>query len=243
MTRFNKKLAARPDHSHYPACLDRKVDIEKTAVEVLVYTVSVCVIMLIFSIFMQRFAVISWIPSLFGESTDAGPFFLQLLLIIAFAFVSALNCSEKYKVCGLVIFGMYSMMAVFGFIGINSNSCDLLTFAFGAFGTARTFRLVPDYLDWKQLRSTEGYPHFNIRFTVQNEHPEYQPQHTGAGSSENMSDPEVIAVQDFTGQDIHSQMPELGSDRAAIPAVPFTPDYLNEPDKYCTMSESPIKTS
>lgn len=242
MTRFNKKLAARPDHGHYPVCLGRKTDIERNSSTVLAYTICACLILLVATLMTATLSVISWIPQLFGDSTDAVPLFIQIFEIVLIVGLSAATCSKNYRICGVILFGLYLAMGIFGLIGIGSNTADFLTFAVGAAGAAKSFMLVPDYLDWQQLKETEGFPHFNERFAFQSENPDYSPVHTGDGSTDKMSAPDQVDLQQFTGLDNMPEMPALptakqfgASGKGAV--------YFPEGGKYCTMSESPVKTS
>lgn len=242
MTRFNKKLAEKPDHGHYPVCLGRKTDIERNSVTVLAYTCAACAVLLTGSLITARFSVISWIPALFGDSTDVGALFVQILVILAIVGLAAVNCSKKYRICGVILFMIYLAMGIFGIIGVGSNSADFLTFAIGALGAVKSAVLIPDYLDWKQLKETEGFPHFNERFAYQNENSNYAPVHTGEGASDKMSSPDQIDIKNFTGLDNMPEMPELPSaNQFGDPGVGAV--YIPECGKYCAMSESPIKTS
>lgn len=242
MTRYNKKLAEKPDHGHYPVCLGRKTDIEKNSSTVLAYTIGACAALLVASLLTARFSVISWIPALFGDSTDVGALFVQILEILAIVGLAAVNCSKNHRICGVILFAIYLAMAVFGLIGLSSNTADLLTFALGSFGAARSVVLIPDYLDWQQLKETEGFPHFNERFAYQNENSNYAPVHTGEGASDKMSSPDQINIKNFTGLDNMPEMPELPSaNQFGAPGMGAV--YIPECGKYCAMSESPIKTS
>ena len=242
MTHFNKKLAEKPDHGHYPVCLGRKTDIERNSTTVLAYTCGACAALLVASLLTGRFAVISWIPALFGDSTDVGSLFVQIVEIIAIVGLAALNCSKNHRICGVLLFGIYLAMAVFGLLGMGSNSFDFMTFALGAMGAAKSFILIPDYLDWQQLKETEGFPHFNERFAFQNENSEYAPVHTGEEASDKMSAPDQLDIKHFTGLDNMPEMPELqSSNQFGDPGMGAV--YVPECGKYCAMSESPIKTS
>ena len=241
MTRFNKKLEEKPDHGHYAVCLSRKLDIDRNATQLLKYTLSMCIGMIICTIFMLRFAVISWIPSLLGESTEVAPLFTQLLIIALIALLAMLNCG-RWKICGVILTGIFAAMVIFGNIGLarEDSSTDLITVLLGAFGIVRSFMSVPDYLDWKQLSETEGFPLFNIRFAVQNDNPDYVPVHTGEDASDQMSAPEQVNEMPFGLNSQYSEMPAL-----TAPKINGKSIYTFDPSegKHCEMSESPIKTA
>ena len=80
MTHTNPKLKELPDHKHYAACLNRKLEIDDYCQKLFVQVCIYCVMMLLLTFFTVRFTVISWIPSLFGSSTELLPFFTQILI-------------------------------------------------------------------------------------------------------------------------------------------------------------------
>jgi len=241
--RYNPKLAELPDHKHYPACLSRKVAIQEKSQSLFIYTLAMGLILIMLSFFSLRFSVISWLPMLMGESTEVLPFFVQLLTIIMIIVIAALNYG-KHKICGVVLFFIYAFMAVFGFINSDDNLPDIMTSTLGAFGTVRSITAFKDYTDWKQLVDTEGFPFFSVRVTEATENPNYQPQYTGAGAATNMSSPVQNDPLLFTGQDVDADMPEIPS-LAQMKAYRDTQatevEFVQEGEKYCCISESPIK--
>ncbi|MBR4627321.1 MAG: hypothetical protein IKO47_06440 [Ruminococcus sp.] len=242
MTRFNQKLAEKPDHSHYPVCLDRKMEIDRNSLRLLKYTLLACGVLAAFSAFTARFAVISWIPSLFGDTTEVAPLLIQLLEIALICGVAALNCG-RWKICGVILTGLYLSMVIFGNIGmVNDNGADVFTVILGAGGVGSSIWTVNDYLDWNQLSETEGFPQFNERFAYQNDNPDYRPLHTGEGASDKMSSPELVGMKQFTGLDNMPEMPAIGTAKdfgsAGIGDI-----YIPDSGKYCAMSASPMKIS
>lgn len=240
MTRFNKKLEEKPDHGHYADCLSRKLEIDKNALQLLKYTLSMCIGMILCTLFSLRFAVISWIPSLLGESTDVAPLFTQLLILVLIAVLAMLNCG-RWKICGIILTGLFIAMVIFGNIGlVHDSNTDLFTVLLGVFGIIRSYMSVPDYLDWNQLSETEGFPQFNLRFAEQNDNPNYVPVHTGENASDQMSSPEAVNELPFGLNSQYSEMPELTAPKANIKSL-----YTLDPSegKHCEMSESPIKTA
>ena len=240
MTRTNQELLELPDHGHYVRCLARKDEIDRNAIRMLRYTLMSCGIFLLFTIYTLRFAVISWIPSLMGESTEVAPLFTQMFIIILIGLMSAMNCG-KYKIFGLVLFGFYIALAIFGVICMGSNTADIISLIIGSGGIATSFRSVSDYLDWNQLMETEGFPHFNLRFAEQIENPEYVPVHKGDNAADHMSGPEKADDLVFSSSS-ESAMPALSVPK---PAMKGDPEYVFRPagGKHCSMSESPIKTA
>ena len=239
MTRTNEKLLEKPDHGHYPVCLQRKDDIDRSALLTLKYTLIVSGMLVFLTLCTFRPAVVSWIPSLLGESTEVAPFFLQLLISLMPIAMAGINCGKR-KVFGMILFGFYIAQAVFGFICMSSNFVDVFSLILGLGGVATSFRAVSDYLDWKQLMETEGFPHFNLRYTEQIENPDYVPVYNGKDQSDHMSEAEKITELLFTQKD--SIMPGIAE---AKPALKGDPDYVFRPagGKHCSMSESPIKTA
>lgn len=244
MERYNPKLAELPDHKHYPVCLNRKVAIQENGQSLFIYTLAMGIVLTMLSFFMLRFSVISWLPMLMGESTEPGPFMVQILTIILIIVIAALNYG-KHKICGVVLFFIYAFMAVFGFINSGNNLPDIMTAALGAFGVVRSFTAFRDYTDWKQLVETEGFPYFNIKVTEADENPTYQPQYTGAGATPNMSPPVQSDPLLFTGQNVDVDMPEMPSlvqMKAYRDKEVSEMKFVPEGEKYCCISESPIKT-
>ena len=239
MTRTNKELLELPNHGHYVKCLARKFEIDKNALLVLKYTILMCCVVLLFTLCTFRLAVVSWVPSLIGDSTDIAALFTQILIVLAIGGCAALNCG-KYKIFGMILFGFYIAQAVFGFICMDDNAADIFSLILGIGGVATSFRAVSDYLDWNQLRETEGFPHFNLRYAEQLDNPEYVPVHTGADAADQMSAPEKVDDLMFTQRDM--SMPALSAPK---PAMKGDPEYVFRPagGKHCSMSESPIKTA
>ncbi len=243
MEHYNPNLAELPNHKHYPACRGRKKAIEDNCQVLFMFTLGAGLIFGLLTLFGIRFSVISWLPMLLGERNDLLPFFVQLLTIIFIVVLSGLNCG-KHKFCGVILLGIYAFMAVFGFINTKDNLADYITCSLGALGVVCSIVSVKDYTDWKQLVETEGFPHFDIKVTESNENPNYQPQHTGAGASPNMSPVTPAVPLQFTGQDVELDMPELPS-LSQIKAYRSKSDsdaeFVQEDGKYCCISESPIK--
>lgn len=243
MERYNPKLAELPNHKHYPNCLARKTEIEENCQIIFTLTLGVGILFFMLTLFSLRFAVISWIPALLGEADEMLPFLVQEATVLFIVLLAGLNCGKR-KLCGVILLFIYLFMAVFGFICSGENVGDYLTAIIGVIGTFCSLFSVRAYTDWKQLVNTEGFPYFSVKVTEADEHPEYEPQYTGTGATDSMSPAEKTAPMKFTGLDVQLDMPELPS-LSQIKAYRDTSvtevEFVQEGEKYCCISESPIK--
>lgn len=242
--RANHDLDEQPNHGHYSACLGRKAEIDSGCRKTFFYTVFASAVFIVLTIYTLRIAVISWLPAMLGESTEVGPYFLQIFLILCLLLVAALGCS-KYKIFHVLLFLIYALMvfvaAVFHPYGIS----DVISLVIGAGGAATTFRSYSAFMDYRQLEQTEGFPHFNERYTNQVENGSYSSTYRYSYDDfSNEMDNTVPAAPiapspSVSFDDSSPEMPEL------IPVKGFFDNkkiYLPESDKHFALSDSQIRT-
>lgn len=237
--KVNEKLLEKPDHGHYAACAERKTGIEEFSRNVFFYTVAASIIFTVMTYCGADIAAVSWIPSLFGPSTEVPHLFSQTFELILFVLMSALGYGKR-KIFHLIIFALYIVITLASIFDGNLPA-DLLTFIIGAVGTALTFPSIRVYSDYNHLRSVEGWPHFSITYTESVEHPTYTSRYMSeyrAAPADRVSAPESSRpapdMPEMTGisapepEMFMEDMPVLDSISSAEPAAPdealFVPD-------------------
>lgn len=195
---INTELKELPNHGHYPVCLDRMCSIDAFCRKQSGFTLAASFLMIILTWFTVRFPVISSIPNLIGDSTEAVPNIVQTLLILAMALFSVMAVL-KYKIFSVVLLVIYAAMFIFGCVSYEPMA--YFSIIIGFIGTIFSFKSVGFYLDYKQLCQTEGFPDFNERLTYQNEHGKYvsrfEKKVRFSGDSR-MSEPELQPSNDLT---------------------------------------------
>lgn len=165
------RFTARPDHSHYPACLGRLEAIKMHGNAIFIYTVVISVFLLIFSIFGIKMAVISWIPSavcaVSGNDESMLAYFFQLLGVAGIFILSFLNYGKR-KFCGIIL------NIIYVFIGFTPlfymySPLDIFSVIIGIAGAAMSLSAYGDFKDYTQLSDTEGFPIFLEYYTAQQE--------------------------------------------------------------------------
>lgn len=237
---FNEELAEKPDHGHYPVCLGRKIEIDKYCHRLFFYTLRAGLFLFALTIYTLRFSVISWIPSLFGESTEVGPYFLQFFMICCLVLLSAIGCG-KYKFFNVILFMIYALMTATSLIFHTYGASEIITFFVGSCGVLMSFRSYAVYLDYRQLMKTEGFPQFNERYASQIENRNYSPtfgdRHTDPSQK---MDAAASPSPSASVSDPSGEMPGL-SPVAAYPDISGKV-YMPEGDKVFFLSDSPIRT-
>lgn len=238
----NSALAESPDHSHYTACLTRMDEIAKFSRNLLSYAAITGAIMILLTVFTLRLPFISLLPSLIGESTELGPMFVQILIIIAYVGLALLGWA-KYKIANILLFIIYIMMIIFS-IFVGYGYTDILIFIIGIGGLATSLPAFSVYADYEQLKNTEGFPLFNTRLKEYDESMEAQ-------RNRNFPKPEPIR-QYTTSEPVRQyaaaarygseedEMPSIGAPSAA-PDIPIGKIYLPEGGKVSRLSDSPMK--
>lgn len=208
---MNIELKELPNHAHYPVCLDRMCSIDAFCRKQSGFTLAASFLMTILTWFTVRFPVISVIPNLIGDSTEAVPNIVQTFLILAMALLSVASVL-KYKIFSVVLFVIYAVMFIFGCVSYEPMA--YFSIIIGFIGTMFSFRAVGFYLDYKQLCQTEGFPDFNERFTYQNEHGDYISRfekNVRFGSDGRMSEPEFQPGNCTTDDRGHEPTAEMDS--------------------------------
>ena len=241
--RYNLDLSEKPDHKHYLNCLARKNSIQEKCRVIFGYTLTAGIILFLLTLARARLSVISWIPMLLGDADELLPFVVQEAIVVLLVVLAALNCG-KMKCCGVILLVIYLSMTIAGYISIDYDSQNVFAFLIGLLGTACTIRSITDYTDWKKLVDTEGFPHFSLNVTKADEHHEHEPQYTAAGASDSTEPDEQLSQMEFAEFDTQLDMPEMPSlaQMNAYRDMPVTDEeFVQEGEKYCCISESPIK--
>ena len=242
--RYDLDLSEKPDHKHYLNCLARKNSIQEKCRVIYGYTLIAGIILFLLTLIKTRLSVISWIPMLLGDADELLPFVVQEAIVVFLVALAVLNCG-KLKCCGVILFVIYVSMTIAGYLNYEYHPADLFTFLIGLLGTACTRHSITDYTDWRKLVNTEGFPHFSLNVTKADEHHEHEPQYTSAGASYNTEPDEQSSQMEFAEFDAQLDMPEMPSlaQMNAYRDMPVTDEeFVQEGEKYCCISESPIKT-
>ena len=165
------RFAARPDHSHYPACLGRLEAIKMHGNVIFIYTVVVSIFLLIFSIFGIKMSVISWIASaviaVSGDDESMLAYFSQLLSLAAVFILAYLNYGKR-KLCGVILNIVYVFMG-FSPLFYMYSPLDIFSVIIGIAGAGISLSAYGDFKDYTVLSETEGFPIFLEYYTAQQE--------------------------------------------------------------------------
>lgn len=241
---YNPNLAEKPNHGHYPICLGRKTAIEKYCRKMFGYAFFSGIIMSVFTFFGMNFAVISWIPSMLGNSYEVSYIFSQLFIIMGIVFLSALGCG-RLKIFNVIQLVLYLAIAVLSLFsdGAISRSCG---FIIGAAGVLTCYKAPLAMIEYNQLMQTEGFPHFNVHFTEMEENRVYKSLHDrecyGDHADTSMLQPDAVEETAFTGGNTSSEMPGMPELMPLTPSVHEEKIFSPGKEKFCRISESPIKT-
>ncbi len=227
---YNPELAELPDHEHYFACSTRMTVIKDFCTKTFYYVVLTSIIVSILSFTGMVIPVISAIPQLLSTSFEVPFMFFQVFEMIAMVLLSCLGYG-KYKICNVVLLVIYVIMLICGIF----SKCfpgGLIAVIIGGGGVAQTFRAVGVYSDFEQLVKTEGYPHFNKRFTESMEKPDYESRRSKySAPREPLRTTEAVPVAEPSYDS--SEMPSI----SAMPSLTEIPDeqsaFMDEIEAVC----------
>lgn len=213
------------------------MEIEEYCHRLFIQTCVYCAVLILFSLFTVRFALISWLPSLFGSSTEVLPFFVQVLLIIGIVVLAGFNCG-KSKICGVLVLAIFSGMVLFGMIFINP--LNLIMALIGAAGVAASAGSIGVFLDYRQLENTEGFPYFSYTLTPQNP-PAPQPTNTPDNDENDIAAPDPASLIGLEALGDIAEMPGIADAVRAAAQGGGTSRTFSSGKKFCYMAESGIK--
>ena len=173
---YNEKLAEQFDHGHYQVCRTRMHEINTMTRRLCYYTLGAALFIAVTSIPGIRYPLISALPyGIFGNEAEIAAIIFQILEAALIALVGVLQYGHR-KWGSVVLFVLYLLMtAITLFSGTTIHSP--FSFGVGAIGIFFSFKALPMYLDYLQLKGTEGFPEFDQRETEQEENRIYQPQY------------------------------------------------------------------
>lgn len=163
--RKNPDLEEKPDHLHYPICRGRLDAINEMSTNILKFSLIASAVLCIISLVGIPLHVVGWLPLIFTlkeADGDMGFVFsvVQCVISLLPAVMSILGYTERKKY-DVILFFFYALM--FGFsIFVRLTAVDAVTVIIGGVGTVRCFGMLKGYVDFRQLRKTEGYPMFSI---------------------------------------------------------------------------------
>lgn len=207
----NELLSELPGKEHYTVCCKRKKEIDRISKLIFVYTIISGAFMLLFTFLAFPVRALSWIPSIFGDSTSAGFIIIQCAEILIMAVLGFMNCL-KFKISGIILFFIYSIMMIACFVG-GIKAVNSFSFIFAAAGVFVTFRSFTCYSDYKQLEQTEGFPYFNDLLDSDNSaiiyNPNAVPRTSDVMSSVNISEITASSVYGNNAESSNASMPEI----------------------------------
>ncbi|MBQ8582882.1 MAG: hypothetical protein IJ487_03995 [Ruminococcus sp.] len=248
---YNPDLREKENHEHYPICLGHMMDINKFCHEFFIYNSVLCALMLILTLWGQEIPVLSLIPSLFGEPYEIRVMFAQSVLIAGMAVLSGFACG-KNKILGVILTALYALIFIGGCIKSDTIG-GVAGFAIGLAGTARSWKYIPVFFEYKQLSATEGFPHFIGRLAEYDENREYKSTYNrDCYKSANTL---MNHVMQYDSDDNDSGSPSAMPEMPSIGAAPLMPEtsasaeneawmsfFAPDMKKESHISESHIKT-
>uniref|UniRef100_UPI0025DA1068 hypothetical protein n=1 Tax=Ruminococcus sp. TaxID=41978 RepID=UPI0025DA1068 len=161
----NPELSEKPDHLHYPICRGRLEAINNISARILKFTVGAAVLLAAVSLLGAPLHVVGWLPMMFTmkdiEFGMGGGFCItQACISLVLIVFAAMGCTER-KIFDVLLCFAYMAMLVSS-IFIHLSVFDAFTFIIGLAGTLYSFGILKGYVDFKQLRKTEGYPIFSV---------------------------------------------------------------------------------
>lgn len=231
-------LKEMPDHSHYAACAARKADIQEFSRNVFVYTLGTSLIFLFLTFIGVDIAVISWIPSYFGDSTEIGHLFAQTFELVLFTGISFIAYGSR-KYLHIIIFFVYVVYIV-GAI-FDGSAIDIITFIVGVIGVVLMRDCFTYVNDYRLLMSAEGWPHFDVHLTEYDEHPSYTSRYAAELLKAPADKVEILAHLMSRPEGTKSASPRPAPMRAkpAAPATDEMPEMEEMPSIMTISSEAP----
>lgn len=166
----NPALAEKPNHAHYPACLGRLDAIKKQSTCLFLYSLASGFCLSAISLVGYPLQVIGWLPIILSDTAgeiSVGMSFFQMFLCWGLALLGLLGCG-KNKIFHVILFWIYFLMFIVPIFHMFSL-LDAFTFIAGGLGVIYGYKAPRNYLDYQQLRETEGFPVFSIILTEHDE--------------------------------------------------------------------------
>lgn len=249
---YNKNLAEKPDHAHYPVCLGRMTTINDSCHKFFRDALVANGGLVILTIFGQYIPVISLISTQFGVLTDVRVMFIEWLMITGISVMTGFACGKR-KYFNIIALVLYAMMAIGGLIH-NDKIGGAASFLICTTVVAMNLKMFMYCFEYNQLSKTEGFPLFNERLSEYDQNnitKNMQTPDDYTAPSAPITSPTVAAVP---------SVPDNGSSTAVMPempalgAVPFMPAadssygedvwtklFAPNEKKESRFSESPIK--
>ncbi len=166
----NPTLEEKPKHAHYPACLGRLDIIRKQGTAFFIYTLVSGFLLSFISLTGNPLQVIGWLPLLVCGGTEnfgVGMSFFQMFLCWGMMLLGFIGCGKR-KLCHVALFVIYLLMFIVPVFHMFTL-LDAFTFITGGLGVIYGYRAPFNYLDYCQLKETEGFPIFSIILTEREE--------------------------------------------------------------------------
>lgn len=240
--KINEELAEKPDHQHYPACLGRKMEIEKQCFDIFVYTGIICIAFIIFSIAGARFTVPYAIPEMLCGTNTLGAAFLQCLEFLLLAAASFFGCF-KYKIADVFVMLTYLVTLVVTILA-KEYVTDIFVIILSAWGLWKSRGAFSIMNDYEQIRNTEGFPLFSLILIEQEKKknngmdPSVFRNNSG---SDDMDNAVSVAAPVFSGDADGMDMPSI----APVKVPDYNYDmkrYMPQGKKVSGILESPMRT-
>ncbi|WP_297960112.1 hypothetical protein [uncultured Ruminococcus sp.] len=163
--RKNPDLEEKPDHLHYPICRGRLDAINEMSTGILKFSLIASAVLCIVSLIGIPLHVVGWLPLIFTlKEADGDMGFLfsvvQSVISLLPAAMALLGCTERKKY-DVILFFFYALMFVFSLF-VRLTALDAVTVIIGGVGVVKCFGMLKGYVDFRQLRKTEGYPVFSV---------------------------------------------------------------------------------
>ncbi|MBP3380410.1 MAG: hypothetical protein J6K77_06065 [Ruminococcus sp.] len=176
---MNKKLLDQPNHGHYPYCMMRKKQIEKTSARILAVTVISGGIMLLCTFLGIPLGIFSAAASAVSGGSYIAFLIISWLEILLIVFLAVMNFFRS-KAYGILLFLIYAALSISVLHSGERTPVGMIPLVIGVAGVIAAHRAVQDLADQRQLELTEGYPFFSEIYTELTENPDYTSRYEDA---------------------------------------------------------------
>ena len=189
----NQSLMEQPDHKHYPACHARMLQIKSLSVRILVYTFLSGIYLFVKAMTGRTMPFLTFLSKILNDEFVA-MHLIDIAAIFALFLLAVFGFMKNY-LCDVVIFVVYTLMALFGIFTINGVTSFFICLTC-VVGAVISFGAIGAYQDYKQLYETEGFPLFSENLGYYDDHSEYVPtKEVYRGAQSEMDDIPVVSAQ------------------------------------------------
>ncbi len=205
---IKESLREQPNHKHYSACLQKKLEIKKYTSVLAIAVPIICMIIAIFAFAGVDIPLFANFASAFTKN-DIVKLVFEIVGLVLLAVLSFLG-NVVDIVYDFVLLIVFALMLIFSFFNLDSVN-NFLVMAVIAGGCGVSLKSFESFFNWRQLEQTEGFPQFSHSIAYFEENVEYKATkevYASDGGGSEMIDLKPVEPMRFTGNESKVQMEE-----------------------------------